>query len=167
MPQAPPHPAPGRPTAAQWFRLGWNLLNLSTMLGLLIALAGRATIRCGPRGLLFAEGFRINFPKAGAFTVGTFVITRYTVDALERWHPGTLAHEDVHAWQYSYMLGLPYLPVYWILCGWSWLRTGDPASGNPFERQAGLARGGYTERPVTNAGFKRILSTLTGPPASQ
>jgi len=161
MPQAP-NPRPDPPTPAHWFRLGWNVVNLSTVLGFLIALIGRARIRRGPRGLFFAEGYRLTVPNAGAFTVGTFVITRHTMDALEQWQPGTLDHENSHAWQYSYMLGLPYLPVYWIFCGWSWLRTGDPASANPFERQAGLTRGGYTERPSTNAGLKRILGAFTG-----
>lgn len=161
MPQGP-QPATGSTSPAHWFRLGWNLLNLSTVFGLLVALIGRTRIRRGPRGLFFAEGYRLSIPNAGAFTVGNFVITSRTMAALEQLQPGTLDHEDVHAWQYSYLLGLPYLPVYWVLCGWSWLRTGDPASANAFERQAGLARGGYTERPATNEGLKRIRAALTG-----
>ena len=32
--------------------------------------------------------------------------------------------------------------------GWSWLRTGDRASRNFFERQAGLADGGYRDLPT-------------------
>lgn len=156
MPQAHPAPDDKRASAAQWFRFGWNLINLSTVLGLIVALVGRATLRRGPRGLVFAENYRFDFPKAGAFTVGAFVVTKYTMAALEDWHPGTLDHEEVHAWQWAYTLGLPYLPVYLLFCGWSWLRTGDPASGNPYERQAGLARGGYTERPVTWAGWRRL-----------
>ena len=153
MPQA----ARDTATPAQWFRFGWNILNLSTVLGLLVALAGRAKLRRGPRGLVFAEEYRFRFPNAGAFTVGAFIITRYTMDDLEAWHPGTLDHEDVHAWQYSYTLGLPYLPVYLLFCAWSWLRTGDWASRNPYERQAGLVRGGYTENPATWAGWRRLV----------
>jgi hypothetical protein len=41
------------------------------------------------------------------------------------------------------------MPVlYLAAAGWSWLRTGDFASRNVFERRAGLADGGYRERPV-------------------
>ena len=149
--------SPVPPTPAQWFRLGWNLVNLSTLLGLVVALTGRAQLRRGPRGLIFAEGYRFDFPRAGAFTVGSFIITKHTMAGLEQWHPGTLDHEDAHAWQYSYMLGLPYLPVYLLCCAWSWLRTGDPASGNVFERSAGLARGGYQERPSDWTGLRRLL----------
>ena len=75
---------------------------------------------------------------------------------LERRQPGTLDHESAHAWQYFACLGLPFLPLYALASGWSWLRTADAASRNPFERGAGLARGGYRERPATNAGFTRI-----------
>lgn len=158
---APPaHPAAPRPAWAYLLRALWNVANLSSVLGLLIGVVGRARFRNGPRRLLLAEGYRFGFPPAGAFTVGSVVITRYTVDQLESWHPGTFDHEDVHAWQWSALMGLPYLPAYWVLCGWSWLRTGDPASLNFFERQAGLERGGYHERPVTNAGLTAIARFL-------
>ena len=65
-------------------------------------------------------------------------------------------HENTHAWQYLWCGGLPFLPLYVVAAGWSWLRTGDPASANPFERNAGLLHGGYQEAPVTNAGFRRL-----------
>ncbi len=163
MPQAPPDAPDQHPTAVQWFRFGWNLLNLSTVFGLLVALTGRAKLRRGPRGLLLAEHYRFDFPNAGAFTVGNVVTTRHTMAALEEWHPGTFDHEDVHAWQYCYALGLPYLPAYLLCCCWSWLRTGDWASRNVFERQAGLARGGYVERPATWAGWRRLTGGKTPP----
>jgi hypothetical protein len=35
-----------------------------------------------------------------------------------------------------------------LAAAWSWVRTGDPASRNLFERAAGLADGGYRERPL-------------------
>ncbi len=41
--------------------------------------------------------------------------------------------------------------VYGVAAGWSWLRTGDVASGNVFEQRAGLAEGGYRERPLRAA----------------
>lgn len=138
-----------------------NALNLSTPLGLVVALAGRAHIRTGPEALLVAEGYQLRVPAAGAFTVGGVVIVpRGLLAGVEATHPGTFRHEAVHSWQYFWCLGLPFLPLYALASGWSWLRRGDPASGNWFERNAGLARGGYTEAPVTNAGFRAIGRAL-------
>ena len=146
----------------QRFRALGNALNLSTPLGLLIALAGGSRLRRGPRGLVVAEGYRLPFPVAGAFTVGNVVISAEDLADLEGRQPRLLEHEDVHAWQYLLCAGLPFLPLYLVSALWSWGRTGDPASANPFERQAGLAEGGYTERPVTNAGFRHALRVVGG-----
>lgn len=148
-------PSSSLPFALRVRRRG-NWLNLSTPVGLLIARASGARVRRGPRGLLFAEGYRWTIPRAGAFTVGNVVLTRSSMDALERLHPGVTDHENEHAWQYLWLLGLPFLPVYAALSGWSWLRTGDPASANALERQAGLEIGGYVEAPRTNAGMRRL-----------
>ncbi len=57
-----------------------------------------------------------------------------------------LAHEARHAWQWA-VLGAGFLPGYLAAMTWSWLMTGDLASRNVFERLAGLADGGYVERP--------------------
>lgn len=149
---------------AQSIRRLANLVNLSTPLGLAIATAGRATRRPGPNGLTLAEGYTIPFPPAGAFTVGNVVISPVTFEELIGRNPTVMEHEDVHAWQYCWCAGLPFLPLYVLAAGWSWLRTGDVASGNVFERGAGLARGGYTEAPVSNAGFRLLterIQTLT------
>ena len=43
------------------------------------------------------------------------------------------------------------LPLYFLAAGVSWLLTGDFGSQNVFERRAGLAGGGYTERPLRPA----------------
>jgi hypothetical protein len=40
------------------------------------------------------------------------------------------------------------LPLYFLAAGVSWLLTGDFGSRNIFERRAGLAEGGYPERPL-------------------
>lgn len=150
---------PTRP--AHWARAIGNVVNLSTLLGLVVAAAGRSSLRRGPEALLVAEGYRLPLPKAGAFTVGNVVLVPHgALAGLELRQPGTLAHEATHSWQYFWSLGLPFLPLYALASAWSWLRRGDPASGNWFERNAGLARGGYTERPVTNAGFRRLASAL-------
>jgi hypothetical protein len=59
--------------------------------------------------------------------------------------PVLVKHEERHSWQYLCLIGLPMLPLYVVAAGWSWLRTGDFASRNPFERLAGLGDGGYDE----------------------
>lgn len=135
-------------TRAERRRRRANLLNLSTPLGLLVARVGRARRRPGPYGLVLAEGYRFGFPVASAFTLGDVVITAHSVDRLLDAVPGLLVHEERHARQYARCLGLPYLPLYLLAMGWSVLRTGDRASANVFERDAGLAAGGYVERPV-------------------
>ncbi|MFT4108193.1 hypothetical protein [Propionicimonas sp.] len=161
MPTAPDAPTAPRLSAAHRVRAAGNAVNLSTAAGLVVALAGRASVRSGPEGLLIAEGYRLPLPRAGAFTVGNVVVVPHGLLAgVEVRQPGTLAHEAVHSWQYFWCAGLPFLPLYGLASAWSWLRRGDPASGNGFERGAGLARGGYTERPVTNAGLRRIAALL-------
>lgn len=158
-------PEPTPPAARHRLRAVWNVVNLSTPLGLAVAAAGRARLVRGPRALVFAEGYRLGFPVAGAFTVGCVVITPTSLAALESRHPGTLDHEDAHAWQWAALLGLPFLPAYLLAAGWSWLRTADFASRNAFERQAGLLRGGYLERPPSWAGWQRMVRAVrrTGP----
>ena len=158
-PTRPAEPADDpRPTATRHLvRAVGNAVNLSSVLGLGLALAGRAQLSRGPQALLLAEHYRLPLPKAGAFTIGNVVLVpKRTLAELEQLHPGTAAHEAAHAWQYFGFLGLPFLPAYALASGWSWLRTGDPASANWFERNAGLVSGGYPENPRDNTGFKRI-----------
>ena len=135
-----------------------NWLNLSTPLGLALAGLGRARVRRGPRGLFIAEGSRLGLPRASAFTVGNVVLTPHpAMDALLAGSPRLLDHEDGHAWQYTYCLGLPFLPLYGLSAIWSWLRTGDTGSANFFERQAGLDAGGYQDLPR-----RSVLAALGG-----
>jgi hypothetical protein len=126
------------------FRVVANVVNLATPLGLLVALAGRCRLRRGPRGLVLASGYRLPVPANPAFTVGDVVLTRREPGFLEQ-RPRLLAHEERHSWQYAACLGLPMLPLYAAAAGWSYLRGGDVAVHNPFERLAGLADGGYPE----------------------
>jgi hypothetical protein len=135
-------------THAQRARRVANLLNLSTPLGLAVARTGGARRRPGPYGLVLAEGYRFRFPVAGAFTVGDVVITARTFDVLLQSLPALLVHEERHSRQYAVFVGLPYLPLYTLAMAWSVVRTGDRASANVFERDAGLVAGGYRERPV-------------------
>jgi hypothetical protein len=60
-----------------------------------------------------------------------------------------LAHEERHATQWAACLGVLGFPLLYALASlWSWIATNDFHSQNPFERLAGLADGGYRERPV-------------------
>lgn len=123
-----------------------NLVTLSTPFGLAVAAIGRARRRPGPRGLVLAEHYRLPFPIATAFTVGNVLITGSDWDTLRAGNPDLLLHEERHSWQWMACLGLPFLPLYVAAMGWSVLRTGDRASANPFEVDAGLERGGYHRR---------------------
>ena len=121
-----------------------NVVNLSTPLGLLVALAGRARLTTGPDGLLLANGFRLPVPTAPAFTIGNVTVLRLDEAALAR-RPRLLAHESRHATQWAWCLGAPFLPLYLAAAAWSWLRCRDVAAHNVFERLAGLADGGYAD----------------------
>jgi hypothetical protein len=119
-----------------------NVVNLSTLLGLLIAVVGRADVRRGPSGLLLATGYRLRIPAAVAFTVGNVVLTRLSAAALAA-RPRLLAHEARHSTQWALCLGPVFLPLYGVAALWSRARAGDFATGNVFERRAGLVDGGY------------------------
>ena len=129
---------------ARWrLRQVANVVNLSTPLGLALALAGRGTLRRGPDGLLVAHAVRLP-AKAPAFTVGNVVLLRLDDAALAR-RPRLLAHEARHATQYACCVGPLMLPLYGLAAAWSWLRCRDPSSYNIFEVRAGLADGGYAD----------------------
>ena len=126
-----------------------NYVNGSTLLGLLAGRLGRSTFTRGPDGLILAHNYRFAIPpqRNPAFTIGNVVLIR--MDFNEFIDAQTLLrHEARHSTQYTYCFGLPMLPLYLLASGWSYICTGDPASRNFFERQAGLADGGYTERPL-------------------
>lgn len=126
-----------------------NWVNLSTPCGLAVAALSGCRITRGPHGILLAEGYRRRLPKARAFTVGNVVVLRGRAPrSAPAGFDRLLEHEARHCRQYAACLGLPFLPAYLLAAGYSLLRTGDPASRNPFERGAGLADGGYREQPV-------------------
>ena len=149
-------------TGWQWFRFVGNFANLSTPLGLAVAGLGGATIKRGPRGLFLGEGYRFAFPIAGAFTVGNVITTSSTWKEMLSRNPLLIKHEEAHTWQYLYCLGLPYYVPYVIFIGWSVIRTGDRAARNFFERQAGLAIGGYVDYPVrpVGEGMRAVLGKV-------
>lgn len=136
-----------------------NIVNLATPLGLVVAAAGRAHLVRGPHGLVLARGYRapVPAPNAPAVTIGDVVLLRLDDAALAA-RPQLLAHEARHAVQYAFWLGpLGFLPAYLLSSAWSWWRTGDFAVGNPFERRAGLADGGYLRRASVGTRPRRAL----------
>ena len=131
-----------------------NLVNGSTIAGAGVALAGGAfagggRLIGGPEGLLTATGYRLAVPAAPAFTVGNVIIVNGRTAA--PLPAAVFAHEARHATQYAWCGGLLMLPLYFAAAGVSWALCGDFAAWNVFERQAGLADGGYAGRPVRTA----------------
>jgi hypothetical protein len=137
-------------------RTAVNWVNLSTPLGLLVARIGGTTLSPGGRGTVVATGYQYAFPVAGAFTVGSVILTRHDLGWLAE-RPAMLRHEDRHVTQYGLLLGVGMLPLYGLGVAFSWLVAGDHSSYNPFERLAGLADGSYPP-PRTRAGRLRGTS---------
>ncbi len=125
-----------------------NLVNGSTLAGVGVAAAGRARLARSADGLLTGTGYRLPVPAAPAFCLGNVIITRRDSVA-----PGSalFRHEARHATQYAWCGGLVMVPLYLAAAGGSWVLTGDFGARNVFERQAGLADGGYADRPLRAA----------------
>jgi hypothetical protein len=130
-------------------RLAVNLVNGSTLAGLLAAAAGRARLARYGDGLLIAQRYRLPLPVAPAFCLGNVILTRSGPEAAAP--AALLAHEARHATQFACCAGLLMLPLYCLAAAVSWLLTGDFGARNTFERRAGLADGGYTDRPLRPA----------------
>jgi hypothetical protein len=125
-----------------------NWVNLSTPLGLAVAVAGRARIARGPHGLLIATGYRYRIPPVDgrAVTIGDVVLLGLDEETLAR-RPMLLTHEARHSGQYARWLGpIGFLPAYGLAALWSWWHTGNAALRNHFEAKAGLIDGGYVNR---------------------
>ena len=136
------------PSRAARLRQVWNMANLSTPLGLLVAAASRTKVVHGPEGLLLGFGYRPRLPRAGAFTVGNVVLFRAGIDDVAA-RPRLVAHESRHATQWAQWLGLPFLPAYLLAAGWSVLRCGHPAPGarrHPRRRRPGRNPAGRAAR---------------------
>jgi hypothetical protein len=131
-------------------RLVANLVNGSTLTGILLSAAGRARLARAGDGLLIGAGYRLPLPVAPAFCMGNVILARAERAALAS-KQALLVHEARHATQYAWCGGLTMLPLYFLSAGVSWGLTGDFGSRNVFERRAGLADGGYTDRPLRPA----------------
>jgi len=136
--------------AAYRVRLVANLVNGSTLAGLLVAAVGRARLASGGDGLLIGDRYRLPLPPAPAFCLGNVIMTRNERETLLR-EGALLAHEARHATQFAWCAGLVMLPLYFTAAGVSWVLTGDFGSRNIFERRAGLTEGGYADRPLRPA----------------
>ena len=97
----------------------------------------------GPDRLFVGTGYRLPVPPAPAFCLGNVIITR--LDGLT---PELLRHAARHATQYACCGGVLMVPLYLVAAAASWLLTGDTGAKNVFERRAGLADGGYTDKPL-------------------
>jgi len=122
-----------------------NLANFSTLAGLGAAVAGRARIARSVDGLVTATRYRLPVPPAPAFCLGNVILTRD--DDLDPGSP-VFRHEARHATQYAWSGGVAMVPLYLLAAGASWVLTGDFGARNIFERLAGLADGGYTDKPL-------------------
>ena len=130
-----------RPGPRAWI----NLANGSTLAGLGLAALGGAQVTRGVDRLLVGTGYRLPVPPAPAFCLGNVILTR-----LEGLDPSSalFRHEARHATQYACCGGVVMVPLYLAAAAMSWTLTGDTGCRNVFERRAGLADGGYTDKPL-------------------
>ncbi len=152
-------------------RAAANWINLSTPIGLVLAHIAADGSRRTRSGVWLAHGYRLPVPAARAFTLGGVVLLReglprIGVDPVGEVPRGLLDHEERHVTQYALFGGVLMPVLYLGAAGWSWLRTGDFASRNPFERAAGLSSGGYREAPVRSpaeagAALRALLAAAT------
>ena len=125
-----------------------NLANGSTLAGLGVAALGGARVARGADRLFVGTGYRLPVPPAPAFCLGNVIITR--LQGLDS-SSALFRHEARHATQYACCGGVVMVPLYLVAAAASWALTGDTGSRNVFERRAGLADGGYTDKPLRPA----------------
>ena len=121
-----------------------NLVNGSTLAGLGVTTLGGAAVARSVDGLFTGTGYRLPVPPAPAFCLGNVIVTRDGID------PGSpvFRHEARHATQFAWCGGVVMIPLYLAAAGVSWVLTGDFGARNVFERRAGLADGGYPDKPL-------------------
>jgi hypothetical protein len=141
-----------RPGPRAWI----NLANGSTLAGLAVAALGGARVARSADRLFVGTGYRLPVPPAPAFCLGNVIVTR-----LPGLDPSSVLfrHEARHATQYACCGGVAMVPLYLVAASVSWALTGDTGSRNVFERRAGLADGGYTDKPLRPA-LRRALQQV-------
>lgn len=122
-----------------------NLANGSTLAGLAVAGLGRARVARSADRLFVGTGYRLPVPPAPAFCLGNVIVTR--LDGLDP-SSALFRHEARHATQYACCGGVVMVPLYLLAAAASWALTADFGARNVFERRAGLADGGYTDKPL-------------------
>ena len=123
-----------------------NALNLSTLAGMAFVKIRGGSLTSGPDGLVIATNVQRRFGFAGGVTIGNVVIVPEHIPLTA----DLLAHEAAHSTQWAACV-VAFLPLYWLACLWSWIRTGDYFSRNVFECRADLAKGGYVERSTRSS----------------
>jgi hypothetical protein len=154
------------PDRRAWLRVrqAVNLANGSTVAGLGVAALGRAAVTRSVDGLYTGTRYRLPVPPAPTFCLGNVIVTRG-----EDIDPGSrlFQHEARHATQFAWCGGVVMIPLYLTAAGVSWALTGDFGARNVFERRAGLADGGYTDKPLRpalrRAGLRRPAGGFSGP----
>jgi hypothetical protein len=141
-----------RPGPRAWI----NVANGSTLAGLAVAALGGARVARSADRLFVGTGYRLPVPPAPAFCLGNVIVTR-----LPGLDPSSVLfrHEARHATQYACCGGVAMVPLYLVAASVSWALTGDTGSRNVFERRAGLADGGYTDKPLRPA-LRRALQQV-------
>jgi hypothetical protein len=122
-----------------------NLANGSTLAGLGVAALGGARVARSADRLFVGTGYRLPVPPAPAFCLGNVIVTR--LDGLDS-SSVLFRHEARHATQYACCGGVVMVPLYLLAAAASWALTADFGARNVFERRAGLADGGYTDKPL-------------------
>ena len=129
-------------------------MNGSTLAGLGVAALGGAAIARSVDGLFTGTGYRLPVPPAPAFCLGNVIVARG--DGIDPGSP-VFRHEARHATQFAWCGGVVMIPLYLAAAGVSWVLTGDFGARNVFERRAGLADGGYTDKPLRPA-FRPVFN---------
>jgi hypothetical protein len=135
-----------------------NLANGSTLVGLGVAVLGGTRVARSADGLFLGTGYRLPVPPAPAFCLGNVIVTR--LDGLTP-DSRLFRHEARHATQYAWCGGLVMVPLYLAAAAASWALTGDFGACNVFERRAGLADGGYTDKPLRPSLQRASLQRIT------
>ena len=130
-------------------RRALNWINLSTACGFLLAKLSHSDRRPTPDGHYLATSYHWPVPVAGAFTIGDVIFTRSAhstnSDPYSPLDAHVWSHELMHSNQYAWCLGLPFIPLYFSACAYSYLMSGDIWSYNIFETRANLDAGGYVK----------------------